>query len=209
MSTIAPSYFEKRLYKLLNGFSSSVSVWRHTKVRGQKVDFYVPALRIAIQLDPKDDPKKDAQLFKQKITVMRFKKPTSIVEVNDIYSVFYAEVRYRQNGRISTNPQASLEIRGFLNTFKNSERSENPGKISNAKTVEKKVNSLPRKDLEGGKNCGFFVDTRDNCKHQVFASHDVAERACDNLRKLGIRCNLVRCSRCKRSYIEELDNAQE
>lgn len=69
-------------------------------MHGYIVDFFFPQLSLAVELDgsqhdPVRDSQRDARLLKNGVQVIRFKNPTSRVELNDIFWRIYAEARYK------------------------------------------------------------------------------------------------------------------
>lgn len=181
------TFFERRLWKRLRKGVRDEPVWRQTVIHSFIVDFYIPSYRIAIELDgkqhdPQKDSQRDKQLFKQGITILRFNNPKNAIEVNDIFSVVYAEVRARQRNpdvEIPTNPHAlSKHSRGFLGLCKGKEEEK------------------PKKDKPGGNveisSCGG-----------IFTNMELGQRNAAFLSRFGTQYEAVTCEKCGRIHVIE------
>jgi|GEM_PF-1659108 len=209
------TFFERWLWKKLKGSVRGSQVWRQTVVQGFIIDFYIPELYLAVELDgqqhdQRKDSLRDKQLLNKGITTLRFKNPTNQAAVNDIFSTIYAEVRHRQSSPFPQNPQdLSKHQRGFMGNFKSQGREENcsykrGGNVEKEKTLNS-ISRLPestcRKIVEDyAKRSG----ERGSCTRQVFASMEVAKTTARALEKLGLLATPERCKICGLIHIEEL-----
>lgn len=203
------TYFERRLWKKIRGEIRGAQVWRQTVVQGCIVDFYIPDLYLAIELDgkqhdPEKDSRRDAHLLNSGITTLRFKNPTTQSELNDIFFTISAEVRHRLSNRFPQFAQdLSKHQRGFLGVFKSKKEKENC--LDNlGGNVEKPAKTLKPLTERSGKGCGWLNESEGICTKQIFASLEVAERMVRTLANAGVPAQVVRCEKCHRIHVKEL-----
>jgi very-short-patch-repair endonuclease len=209
------TFFERLLWRRLKKGVRDEPVWRQTVIHSFIVDFYIPSYRIAIELDgkqhdPEKDLQRDKQLFNQGITVLRFHNPKNDVEVNDIFSVVYAEICARQrrpNQEIPRNPHAlSKHSRGFLGLSKGEEQ-EKPKNDKRSGNVEEKnipnnFYNLPISSCEKLVRRARKIET--GCQRQTFSSMEAAEHTCNAFKKLGVMLAIPeKCSRCGMIHLKE------
>lgn len=209
--------YERKLWRRLRKGLRDSPVWRQTVIHGYIVDFYFPDFYLAIELDgrqhdPAKDLQRDKRLFQQGVTVLRFRNPLNDVEVNDIISTVYAELRYRERGKnpkSPTNPQRLSEHRrGFLDVFKGREK-EKPKNDKPGGNVEKidKLNQVFEMSLGA---CEQIVQRSVNgkirCQEQVYSSDEVADNMVRALAKMGITGHRVKCPKCGLIHVIEQRN---
>lgn len=207
--------YERMLWRRLKKGLRDSPVWRQTVIHGYIVDFYFPDFYLAVELDGKQhDPQKDLQrdkrLFQQGVTVLRFRNPLNNAEVNDIISVVYTELGYRERGKnpkSPTNPQRLSEHRrGFLDVFKGreEEKSKNNKHGGNVEILDNlnKIRTMDIRDCE--QIVRKVVKDREPCRLQIFATKEVAKNMVRRLKGLGIIAWVVEsCTVCGLIHVIE------